>query len=282
VNLVTILGELRRQRGFVMLAALAALLAMLLVAFKLPSLDSRRQQVGIATARVLVDTPESVILGVAPKGADTLGVRANLIASLMVEGDVRATIAKQAGLAPKDLKGVAESAADVATGSRPQKQEGNVLTTRVAASTEGDLPLIEIEAQAGSAASAIKLADAAVAGLREYLDTKAAGEEIAAAKRLNVRGLGGAQAYESVRGPGVLTALVAGLLVFVLGCAAIILAAVFRRGWRASSVAAVEEPQPDPGNELVALDGLFELDHWTEPTPGREPAGDGDAQAKSA
>ena len=57
MNLVTILGELRRQRVFVMLAALAALLAMLLVAFKLPSLDSRRQQVGIATARVLVDTP---------------------------------------------------------------------------------------------------------------------------------------------------------------------------------------------------------------------------------
>jgi hypothetical protein len=281
VNLVTILGELRRQRGFVMLAALAALLAMLLVAFKLPSLDSRRQQVGIATARVLVDTPESVILGVAPKGADTLGVRANLIASLMVEGDVRATIARQAGLPPDDLKGVAESAADVATGSQPQEQEGNVLTTRVVASTDGDLPLIEIEAQAGRAASAIKLADAAVAGLREYLDTKAAGEEIAAAKRLNVRGLGGAQAYESVRGPGILTALVAGLLVFALGCAAIVLAAVFRRGWRASSVAAVEEPQPDSDNELVALDGLFELDDWTEP-PDREPAGDGDAQAKSA
>ena len=70
-----------------------------------------------------------MILGVAPKGADTLGVRANLIASLMVEGDVRAAIARQAGLAPKDLKGVAESAADVATGSRPPKQEGNVLTT---------------------------------------------------------------------------------------------------------------------------------------------------------
>ena len=68
---------------------------------------------------------------------------------------------------------------------------------------------------------------------------------------------------------------------FALGCAAIVLAAVFRRGWRASSVAAVDEPQPDSDNELVALDGIFEFDDWTEP-PDREPAGDGDAQAKSA
>ena len=278
MNLVTILGELRRQRVFVILAALLALLAMLAVAFKLPSLDSRRQQVGVATARVLVDTPRSQILDVAPKGSDTLGVRANLIASLMVEGDVRAEIARKAGLRPSELKGVAESAADVATGAQPQAQEGNVLTTRVVSSSDGDLPLIEIEAQAGDAASAIKLADAGIEGLRQYLDSKAAGEEIAAANRLNVSGLGGAQAFESVRGPGFLTALMAGLLVFALGCAAIILAAALRRGWRASSF--VEEPVTDPSSELMAIDGLFEFEDWSE-SERQRPAGDGDADARA-
>ena len=42
--------------------------------------------VGVATTRVLIDTPSSQVVDVSPKGSDTLGVRANLIASLMVDG----------------------------------------------------------------------------------------------------------------------------------------------------------------------------------------------------
>ena len=40
-------------------------------------------------ARILVDTPSSQVVEVAPKGSDTLGVRANLLASLMVDGTSR-------------------------------------------------------------------------------------------------------------------------------------------------------------------------------------------------
>lgn len=280
MNLVTILAELRRMRLFVAIVAVFALLATLAVAFKLPSLESRRYEVGVATARVLVDTPKSQVLEVAPTGSDLLGARANLIANLMVEGDVKAAVAEKAGLKPGELTGVAEAAVDPTEDPAPPKGRGNVLSTRVIASTEGDLPLIEIEAQGADAASAIKLADSAVDGLREYLDSKAASEKVSEAKRLQVTGLGGAQAVGSVRGPSLLTALLAGVFVFVAGCGAILLGGALMRGWRAS---AVDDYLPlDSGSELAAIDELFEFDDWSESEGGPAGDGDADASAKSA
>ena len=267
------------MRIFVALAAVVAILSVLAVAFKLPSLESRRYEVGVATARVLVDTPKSQVLEVAPLGSDTLGARANLIANLMVEGVVKSAIAKKANLSPGDLKGIAEAGADPTAAPEPPKERGNVLVTRVLASTEGDLPIIEIDAQSSDVASAIKLADSAVEGLSEYLESKAATEEVPAAKRLQVTGLGGAQAIESVRGPSLVVALVVGLLVFVLGCGLILLAGALLRGWRASAVP--EQVPPDSESELVALDGLFDFEEWAEPQDP-EHAGEGDAPARSA
>ena len=268
------------MRLFVAIVAVFALLATLAVAFKLPSLESRRYEVGVATARVLVDTPKSQVLEVAPTGSDLLGARANLIANLMVEGDVKAAVAEKAGLKPGELTGVAEAAVDPTEDPAPPKGRGNVLSTRVIASTEGDLPLIEIEAQGADAASAIKLADSAVDGLREYLDSKAASEKVSEAKRLQVTGLGGAQAVGSVRGPSLLAALLAGVFVFVAGCGAILLGGALMRGWRAS---AVDDYLPlDSGSELAAIDELFEFEDWSESEGGPAGDGDADASAKSA
>jgi hypothetical protein len=154
MDLVTILRDLFRMRALVGVVGVVALLATLLVAFQLPSLESRRYEVGVATTRVLVDTPRSQVVEVAPKGSDMLGVRANLIANLMVEGVVRATIAEKAGLRPGQLQGIAESGVEGGAVPPPADPRGPLLTTRVVASTDGDLPLVEIEAQGANAASA--------------------------------------------------------------------------------------------------------------------------------
>jgi hypothetical protein len=255
MDLVTILRDLWRMRVLVGLAGVVAVLAAIAVAFQLPSMESRRQEVGIATAGVLVDTPTSQVLEVAPKGSDILGIRANLLAQLMVEGEVRAAIAKQAGLRPKQLQGIAESSVDPSAAPPPTSPTGPVLTTRVVASTDGDLPLIEVEAQNTDAASAAKLADAAVSGLRNYLDSKAAVEEVPDAKRLRVIGLGRAQAGEVVRGPGLTTAFAVALFIFALGCAAILVVSAVVRSWRA--VAADETFDSDVAGELLSLDSFL-------------------------
>jgi hypothetical protein len=277
VDLIAIFRDLWRLRRLVVLAGVAALLAAVVVAFEVPSLESRRHEVGVATARILVDTPKSQVLKVAPKGSDTLGLRANVLANVMVEGVVRAAVAERIGLRPSQLQGVAESAAAPSVAPAPSSTTSAtnplayVLKTRVVASTDGDLPIIEIEAQAPDAARAAKLANAAVEGFRDYLDSKAATEEVPDAERLRVSGLGAAQAGEVVHGPSPVIALVVALFVFGLGCAAILVSSGAIRAWRAVST---EELETRYSGELRALDGLLESEdprtrEWPEPKGAR-------------
>ena len=192
----------------------------------------------MATTSILVDTPSSAVVDVAPKGSDTLGVRANVLASVMVDGDVKAQIAQAAGLNPADIVGVAKSGgtnAPVTTPASPKDPNAPMLTTQVLTdNTQDALPIIQVQAQAQDAASAAKLANAAVVGLRNYLSTKAAAERIPDAQRLQVNGLGVSQAHTVSQGPSKIVAVIAAILVFILGCFAILGVVALIRNWRAA------------------------------------------------
>jgi hypothetical protein len=236
---VTILRELWRRRVGVALFAVVAIAVGALVAFK-PSLppESRKYEVGMANARVLVDTPASQAVEVAPKGSETLGARASLLANLMTDGELRDAIAKRAGLDPSELVAVGPTAADpdTATPTPRHSARANLLTTRVLITDAGEqLPIIDVDAQATDAQAAAKLANAAVAGLQEYMDSKASVDGVSDTRRLRVRPLGAAQARTVARGPSSLLALVATIFVFCALCAALLLADELARGWRAAS-----------------------------------------------
>jgi hypothetical protein len=267
---VTILRDLWRLRRAVVIVALLALITGTAVLYKVsfpPNLESRRYDVGLATARILVDTPSSQVVEVAPKGSDSLGVRANLLASLMVDGVVKGAIARRAGLPPKDLVGISEAATEPSPVSKPPTRRDFVLTTRVLTNTGGDqLPIIEIEAQAPNRASAAKLASAAIEGLRDYLDTTAASQQVPDADRLQVTGLGAPQAEVSARGPGPAFAIVVMILVFGLGCGLLLLALTVARKWRAASVIELEiEEEEDPTDDALARED--ESDDWAAAQP---------------
>jgi hypothetical protein len=234
MELVTILRNLWRWRTLVACAALVAVLVGTAVAYRIsfpPRLESRKYEVGVATARILVDTPSSQVVEVAPKGSDTLGVRANLLASLMVDGVVKTAIASRAGLRPEDLLG--STGDDPPPPSRPR---ANLLTTRVMTNTAGDqLPIIEISTQSPDAAGAARLANAAITGLRDYLDSQAAVEKVANAHRLRVSGLGGAQARQAVRGPKDVFAVAATIFVFLTLNGLILASIALIRGWRVAA-----------------------------------------------
>jgi hypothetical protein len=253
MDTVTILRELWRRRLLVIGVALVAVFAgtALLYKISLPAkLESRRYQVGIATASILVDTPSSQVVDVSPKGSDTLGMRANLLASVMVDGVVKSEIAETAGLDPKTLVGISTSAQDQPA-TRPKDHRIPVLTTRVVTDNDGaELPIIGVEAQAPDSEQASKLASAAVVGLRNYLDSTAAAQKIPDAKRLNVSELGQPQSRIVTRGPTNLIGLAVVLFVFGLGCAAILAGVGLSRGWRAAAAAeerdrAGSDPSPD-------------------------------------
>ena len=236
---VTILRGLWRRRLLVAFALFLAIFAGTAVGYRIsfpPKLESRSYKVGVATSRIFIDTPSSQVVEVAPKGGDTLGTRAGLIASLMVDGTIKATIARRAGLQPQQFDAVSASAAETSPAVGPPSPRSNVLTTSVVTNTAGDeLPIIQIEAQAADAGTAARLASAAVIGLRDYLNSKAALQRIPDAKRLQVDGLGAPQARDVLRGPRRLFALVVAIFVFLGGCAAIIAFSTIAKAWRAVS-----------------------------------------------
>jgi hypothetical protein len=240
MDTVTILRDLWRHRFVVVAVYLVALIAGLAVIYKIsflpPTLESRNYEVGVATARILVDTPSSQVVEVAPKGSDTLGVRANLLASLMVDGVVKSAIAQRAGLRPNQLVGVTDAATEPGPVPAPPGPRAFVLTTKVLTNNSGDqLPIIELDAQAPDRAGAARLAGAAIAGLRDYLDSRAALQQVPDADRLQVTGLGAPQATTQVRGPAKVLAIAAVILIFALGCAAILGVLALVRGWHAAA-----------------------------------------------
>ena len=109
---VAILRVLWSRRRLVAGVLLLAVLMGTAMAYRIPSLESRTYVVGVATSRIFVDTPSSQVVEVAPKGGDTLGTRAGLIASLMVAGTIKASIARRAGLRPQEFDAISESAAE--------------------------------------------------------------------------------------------------------------------------------------------------------------------------
>src|SRR6476469_9423965 len=155
---VTILRNLWRLRQAVVVVALFALLVGVATVYKVSvpgKLESRRYEVGVAVARILVDTPSSQVVEVAPKGSDSLGVRANLLASLMVDGVVKQAIAQRTGVPANKIVGITQAAAEPAPVARKPSPRDYVLTTNVVTNTGGDqLPIIEIDAQAPTVAEA--------------------------------------------------------------------------------------------------------------------------------
>jgi hypothetical protein len=219
--------------------------------------QSRKYEVGTASARLFVDTPKSQVVEVSPRGSEALGARASLLSAFMTEGDVKAAIARRAGLRPRDLLTPAESDPDVAPAGAEGRHPSEVylLSTHLVTNPSGEpLPIIEIEAQAPDAARARQLATSAVTGLRAYLDSKAASEQVSDARRLRVMGLGVPQVRTDIRGPGRVVAIAATLFVFLAGCAGIIAFVALARGWREAD----EEQQIDvPGGYGAVLVGSF-------------------------
>lgn len=276
VKILRLLWDRRQLVGCVLLVALGVGLA-LSYRFALPP-QSRQYEVGQSGGRILVDTPDSQVVDISPKGSETLGARASVLAALMTEGDAKAAIAERAGLEPDDLLGYSESvAASQPTSTRPPDgPDINLLTTRVVRDADGvQLPIIEFEVQAPDPAAAAELAAAAVAGLRDHLDSKAAGEEIAHDRRLSVSALGVEQAGLSRRGPGRTVAFGAFLFVLLGGCALIVAFTRLSSAWREA-----ESSDSLGADEAAASGALPDEPAADEPAPEEVPGEGGITAAR--
>jgi hypothetical protein len=135
--------------------------------------------------------------------------------------------------------------------SARKSPKAHILTTSVLTNDVGqELPIIDVQAQAPNAAAAARLADASVAGLGDYLDSRAATDKVPDAGRLNTTGLGAAQTHEEQRGPGSVIAFGISIFVFAVLCSLLIAISSLARGWR---LASSEDDKPRPAQGPVVL-----------------------------
>ncbi len=240
MNSVRILRALTRHPLILAQVVLLSIVVGWLVGFK-PSFPpkSRSYSVAIASERVLIDTPQSQVLEVSPAGSGTLGTRASVFANLLVVGELKNEVAKRAGLAPNKLLGATDASATAGSTGTADATNATPTTPRLhtsvlLSSDQVQLPIIKVDAQAPSPVLAARITSAATETLSSYVAKKAASEGVSADKRLNIRSLGAPVVDQEIRGPRHLLALLAGLLVFVLGCAAIVMVPAFMRAWRLS------------------------------------------------
>ena len=260
------LRTLLRHRVLLIIGALLAVFVCLLITFQLPSLKSRNYKIGVATASILVDTPRSQVVDVNPIGIGSVSATANLLAVVMTQGDVKASIAKNAGLVPSKLSTISASAAGPQTSvsdSVARDPGAGILITNTLTNAAGNqLPVISIEAKAANAAGAARLANAASSGLLSYLTSTAAAERIPQQARLRVTSMGAAQAEEETQGPSQMLAFLLGLLVFCVFAGGILGVSALARAYRQLDALEQEE-----GDDDDALGTASAYDEMRSPSP---------------
>jgi hypothetical protein len=209
-----------------------------------PRLEPRRHEVTTATVLALVDAARSqaVDLNGTP-GAEisVLADRASLLASLVTRAPMTQQIAVQAGVPPALLVGVPEKRLGRRLDDGPQvlgaavnadDPRAYVVRAKVPILDEGATPIIQILTQAPTRLAAARLANATVAALKARIEAVADTQGVPRGRSLTVTQLSSPRIATVERGLGMRLAAMAALVVFLLGCGAILLASSLRSAWR--------------------------------------------------
>src|SRR4051794_38755336 len=196
MELVAIGQELWRRRVALAVAFTVAFLAGMSIVYHLPSLKKRSLSYGSATTQFLLDSNKSSL---ANAGTDLSGLatRAAVFTRFMTSPDVQNAVARHAGVpatkvevdAPVDPGGPQGSVQPPAE-RRSSQLAAEADRYRVFVQNEQALPIVDVYAQAPDSAAAVKLANAAVAGIRETLGRMQASQPIEQAAQLKIEQLG--------------------------------------------------------------------------------------------
>ncbi|HWF49602.1 MAG TPA: hypothetical protein VG294_03065 [Solirubrobacteraceae bacterium] len=237
------------RRRLVIAALVAAILVGVAIPYNIPNMSSRQHRVGVASASGLVDSAKSQVadLGVAG-GADvgSLSYRASLLASIMTSSPIVSDIARRAGVpvstlivnGPTTVVGTGAPAPIISNAQiSPSNPRASTLTATVPTLAAGQIPVIQVTAQAPTATIAGNLANAAFTALQADVSSVATADKIPALQRLVVRPLGPASVGEASQGPGPILGLVGAVAAFLLLCGAILGVSSVSSAWRDASVA---------------------------------------------
>ena len=270
-----ILNELWRRRIAVGIALLVSIIVGMSVAYQIkpglpPTFKSRQHLVGVASARVLVNTPSSIVADLNPNGGGSLATHAQLLGNLLSSDQVRSAVAKSAGIPlaslvvePLSVGGVIQTPLATTT---PMPVGASTLSVNA----DPLLPLITINAQAPDARRAAALANAAVSALQSYIESVAAAQNIPTSHRPVVTSLGPAQGINSAQGPLAIYGVLAMIVLFGLSCYLILVVTGARRRLRELRLSRDGAPSlaPELADQDAAADQIP-----ADQIPARHPAG---------
>jgi hypothetical protein len=205
-----------------------------------PGVESRNLETASASTRVLVDMPKSLALDLSVQVIDieSLTNRALLVGNLMGSAPVRQAISERVGVPAERLE---ISAPITREWPRAMQQAGTKRSTgdilkspdqyRINVRANPTVPVLEISAQAPTAAAAERLADGAVLGTQDYLRELAVDQDIADGKQVVLEQLGSAKGGVINEGVSVKVAVLSFLLAFGASSIGVLALARIRRGW---------------------------------------------------
>jgi hypothetical protein len=233
----------RLKLGVLAAATFAALLALTSV-YKLslmpPSLHSRALEIGAASTYVLVDTPNSKVVDVRAQTSDfeSLITRTNLLGNVMASPPVRAYIARRAGVPVSMIEAEAPATPDVPrsfTEPGNEKRASDILRAtdkyRLSIEASPSVPILSVYAEAPTGDAAVKVANAAVSGLQDYLDDVARQQRLTSAQQVRLKQLGRASGGIINHSVKVQIGGLTFVVVFALACAALLGLRRIRSGW---------------------------------------------------
>jgi hypothetical protein len=203
---------------------------------------------GIATTKVLVDTPRQQLVDRTTAGVETLGWRTAVLADLLGTDSAKQQIARYAQI-PEEMLSVVDpelnlptipaSLPEAASKAAAESPTPYVLTTRA----NGVLPLIRIRARAPDRDQATRLAEAAVS----QLESGAVLGPRPDSPRFVVTHVAQIDSRAATSDPEILRALALGGTVFCLWCAAIIIVSAGLDWWRGADARGRAKPSEAPG-----------------------------------
>lgn len=288
--------QLWRRKPWIALVLIVAVLGSLLVSYRVsvfpPGLHKRTLQVGAASGQILVDTPQSTLVsGASAEQFDTLAARARVYGEYLSTLQARARIASLAGVPEQSITTsgpFSPESGQVSYENQTSASRGNEILkegaqNRLVFTAQEGVPIISVDAQAATAATAVRLAHASFIALREYVGGLENGDP--RNKGVVVRELGAPQGGTIGGSNGKLLMILAFFVIAGLGCALILIAPGLAQRWRSldaeereAARAAVgspgsdREPEPEPQRET---------EHHGTPVNGKSANG-GAAEAHAA
>ncbi|MGB7686752.1 MAG: hypothetical protein WBL45_13325 [Solirubrobacterales bacterium] len=219
----------------------AAILSAYQVSLNPPGLKKRALSVAAASSQILVDSPQSTLVAGADLGTfDALATRAKIYGQYLASPTARQQIADRAGVPPRSIStsGPFSAATGQNTYSSQSSEErsGELLSegadNRLVFIAQEGVPILTVESQAADSDTAIALAAASFETLVDYVDSlQADGQPVR--HGVTVRELGTPEGGTLGGSNNLIMMALAFLVVFGLGCAAILLIPTFAQRWRA-------------------------------------------------